>query len=291
MITWGNYEEYIMMHADGELQPEEVQALMNFINEHPELKSELALYTAARFIPDETLVYENKQQLLRPQPAKRTLAFPLWQRYSVAAGIAALICISVFKWGTQRGNNNVALSNNNSEHATSPVQAIAPKTNTNNTVAASHSNTMATSTNQGGNTISPKQNKPGNNGTNNTATAIKHIYKEDNKSFVSYDTNKLAKIEMDELPAVAVQKIPVKPSQKETPSLVEVPGFEIVAEDQGHKRSFLDRLHLDEANRNQLKTIGKVFSGTVEKINDTKDNLSDKGITVQINRESVLLTF
>ena len=54
MITWENYEEYIMMHADGELTPAEENALMAFVNEHPELKKELAAYELTRMTPDTT---------------------------------------------------------------------------------------------------------------------------------------------------------------------------------------------------------------------------------------------
>src|SRR5437762_2829903 len=104
MVTWENYEEYMIMHADGELQVAEERALMAFVEAHPELKSELAAFDTIRFTPDTTQVYADKAALLQPIPAKRVIAFPVWQRYSVAAGIAAIIFISVLKFMEQPVN-------------------------------------------------------------------------------------------------------------------------------------------------------------------------------------------
>ena len=85
------------MHADGELQPTEEQELMSFVDAHPELKSELALYNRTRLPADDTIVYAHKDSLLRDETPTRIIAFPLWKRYAIAAGIAALLFVSFFK--------------------------------------------------------------------------------------------------------------------------------------------------------------------------------------------------
>lgn len=99
MVTWENYEEYMVLHADGELQGTEEQALMAFVAQHPELKDELDLSVAVKLVPDTTVVYAKKESLMKPVPAtKKVIAMPMWQRYAVAAGIAAVICLSVMKY-------------------------------------------------------------------------------------------------------------------------------------------------------------------------------------------------
>src|ERR1035437_4860442 len=106
MITWENYEEYMMMHADGELRSDEEQELLAFVNKHPQLKKEMAVYELTRLTPDTTQVFAHKNSLLKPVTTKKTIAFPQWRKYSIAAGIAALIFISLFKYMT---NNKVVV--------------------------------------------------------------------------------------------------------------------------------------------------------------------------------------
>ena len=51
MISLENYEEYMILHADGELQPAEEQELMAFLDAHPELKAEMTAYDLTRLSP------------------------------------------------------------------------------------------------------------------------------------------------------------------------------------------------------------------------------------------------
>ena len=294
MITWENYEEYIMMYADGELQPAEETALMQFIKEHPELKSELAAYEATRFVPDETQVYMQKQSLLRTQPA-RTIAFPHWQRYGIAAGVAALIFISVFKWGMPYGNSNNAIAVKTTGIQLSPSTA---QPAVNNAQPDSSLPKTATVTNQQSNITKPKQSNLKNSGKAYAiATTTKHNQKAINLEIIAQNTNELTKADIVALPVAEVKKILIdKHTDRNIPSLTELPltdnvNEEVASDTQPQKRSFLDRLPLDDANKKQIKTITNVATGTAQQVSDIKENIFSQGLSIRINKKTIAITF
>ena len=69
MVNLENYEEYMMMYADGELNEAETKALMDFVAANPGLAKELEAYSATKLVPDTTMVYANKDQLMKAPPA------------------------------------------------------------------------------------------------------------------------------------------------------------------------------------------------------------------------------
>jgi negative regulator of sigma E activity len=110
MVTLENYEEYMMLQADGELDEAGTTALQAFLDGHPELADEMTLFASLRLEPDTTMVYTGKEQLLQPVPAKRTIALG-WRSMAAAAGVAALVCIAAWQYlrpGTNSGTDTVA---------------------------------------------------------------------------------------------------------------------------------------------------------------------------------------
>lgn len=109
MVTFENYEEYMMLYADGELPEAMIKDLLDFITQHPELKSELNAYMATRLQPEMEMVFANKESLLQPVPAKKTIAFG-WIRYGLAAGLALLIGIGIYQLnnGDKTADHNIA---------------------------------------------------------------------------------------------------------------------------------------------------------------------------------------
>src|ERR1700749_308533 len=99
MITRENYEEYIMMHVDGELQPAQEKALHNFLDQNPDLKNDLRAYQLTKSTPDNAIVFTAKRSLLKA-PEKRVIAFPVWVKYGIAAGIAVILFTTVFRFIT-----------------------------------------------------------------------------------------------------------------------------------------------------------------------------------------------
>lgn len=98
MVTLENYEEYMLLEADGELAEAEQKELYAFLDQHPELKNELALYKATIMEPDASVVYEHKEQLLKQLPGgKRTIALGGWWTYGAVAACLAMVLFLLLK--------------------------------------------------------------------------------------------------------------------------------------------------------------------------------------------------
>ncbi|MBO9152726.1 anti-sigma factor family protein [Chitinophaga sp. GCM10012297] len=63
-IHISNYEEYLYSYVDGELTPDEIMALELFLDQHPNLRTELDLLMATRLHPDE-FVFSAKAALYK----------------------------------------------------------------------------------------------------------------------------------------------------------------------------------------------------------------------------------
>jgi hypothetical protein len=110
MVTLENYEEYLVLQADGELDADGVRALEAFLQLHPELREEQAIYENLRLAPDMMQVFGNKESLLRKEPAGKVIAIGNWWRYGAAAGIAALVTLGIMKWSSDDTQPNVAVT-------------------------------------------------------------------------------------------------------------------------------------------------------------------------------------
>lgn len=93
MVNMDNYEEFMMLYADKELNTAEEQALLAFVEEHPELKTELNAYLSTQLYADTTIVFEDKEILLK-KPAKGIVLLHNWKFYAAAA--CALILLGTF---------------------------------------------------------------------------------------------------------------------------------------------------------------------------------------------------
>lgn len=90
MVNMENYEEYMLLYADGELSKEEEQALLDFVALHPKLKAELDAYAATRLQPDMEVVFADKESLIKTAGGGRTMTLGNWKAYAAAA------CLLVF---------------------------------------------------------------------------------------------------------------------------------------------------------------------------------------------------
>jgi len=105
MVTWENYEEYMCLHTDGELSETETRELYRFVEQHPELQDELKAFSAARLVPDTSIVFRDKEMLLKPEG--RVIALGNWKTYSAAAGLLILLATGLAQW-TDRGRSETA---------------------------------------------------------------------------------------------------------------------------------------------------------------------------------------
>lgn len=133
MVNRENYEEYILLYVDKELNALEEQALLKFLEQHPERKEELSAYQNTVFTPDEHLVYADKESLIK----KDTKVIPWWngwKTYSAAASLLFAILVigySLYKPvdKTQVAQNtNLTQPDNIQKHTdTEPIIEEAPK--------------------------------------------------------------------------------------------------------------------------------------------------------------------
>jgi hypothetical protein len=98
MVTWENYEEYLLLHVDGELSDAEQKALLGFIALHPEVEDELKLYQSTVLQADTTVAYSPKEALLKSTPIVKTIALGQWWKYGVAAGVILIVSVVAFRW-------------------------------------------------------------------------------------------------------------------------------------------------------------------------------------------------
>ncbi|HVZ57395.1 MAG TPA: hypothetical protein VG870_12095 [Chitinophagaceae bacterium] len=71
LINRHNYEEYFLLYTDGELSPSERQAVEAFAAANPDLAAELEWLGQSRLQPDEAVVFEGKDLLLKPVPGQQ----------------------------------------------------------------------------------------------------------------------------------------------------------------------------------------------------------------------------
>jgi hypothetical protein len=95
-INEENYEEYFIAFYEKDLAEAEDKNLRAFLAKNPQLEKEFELHASLLFLPDETIVYEQKDKLHR----NRRVAFYWW---SGAAAAMIVILFGIFSL-LQNGN-------------------------------------------------------------------------------------------------------------------------------------------------------------------------------------------
>ncbi|MEZ5013410.1 MAG: hypothetical protein R2794_03900 [Chitinophagales bacterium] len=93
-ININNYEEWMVEHIEGALNPAEESQLAEFLSFHPELRAELDMFSQTILKPDTSIVFEGKDALLQKEEAGRVITMASWVRYTAAA--AAAVCVLFF---------------------------------------------------------------------------------------------------------------------------------------------------------------------------------------------------
>ncbi len=123
MVNMTNYEEYMLLYADGELSKEDEQALLTFVEQHPELQAELKAYAATRLQPDTTLVYEDKEALIKSGTSGRTIWLGNWKTYAAAASIILVVVLfALNRTGDKQIEQPIVIEETITEPVTNPAQ-------------------------------------------------------------------------------------------------------------------------------------------------------------------------
>ncbi|WP_341834179.1 hypothetical protein WJU16_14350 [Chitinophaga pollutisoli] len=83
-----NYETVLLEYLDGELAPAEARALEAFMDEHPALRSELAVWEKARLQPDLSVTFGDKSPLYRHAEKQRVVRMDRRLWWAAAAMLA-----------------------------------------------------------------------------------------------------------------------------------------------------------------------------------------------------------
>lgn len=93
-INLSNYEEYLLLSLDGELDAATEKALFAFLDAHPELADEVIAFEAVKIpLPGNAPVFEEKEALL--QPVAASPKFRKFQPYIWAAAAALLVWFGI----------------------------------------------------------------------------------------------------------------------------------------------------------------------------------------------------
>ncbi len=298
MINLENYEEYMVMHADGELSPSEEQELMNFLYEHPELQSELTAFSMTKMIPDTDIVFEKKDALMQPEEGKKVIAFPVWRKYAVAAGVAAIFFVSYWKihTGSTEEVTTVAAVTNQPA-ATTPVAPVTnttvnptPEQNPNNT-----DNTVPATTNTT-ETQAPQQK------TMLAANTTKHdrVKHADRVNGVKNTTHETAVAANN---TVATEQInPVVPAEmiawKNQENFSEVfvtnvPPASIYMHEGDEKgtNSIIDKLPIDELKKKGMEHVASAVATGYNKVHALREEISGSAISLKIEKRKLVISF
>jgi hypothetical protein len=271
MVTLENYEEYMVLMADRELDAAGQQELEAFLQLHPELREELALFEAVHLVPDTAEVYGNKESLLKKEP--RVISMNQWFRYGAAAGLAALIALGIMKWqGSDEGNEIV--SADTVEHVTTPT-AKTPDT----AVPALKQEVIVRQE-----TEEPKE-QQSRREQKTTPVAPQKVHvatvREEKKM-------KMQEQLPERMEIAAVQQLPTEQNiqpQHNTVAVPELPAADNTAPET--QRDALAWLPIDEDRKEGLSNIGEVLTARLDKVKEVRDNIRNTDVAVKIGKKEL----
>lgn len=289
MVNKENYEEYMLLYADGELSDAEVKALLAFVDAHPELRSELEAYSATRLVPDTTIVYAHKEQLMKSSGGGKTIALGKWWMYAAAA------CVLLFAVMFFRNNDTNTLD------STSVAINEQPKTNSNTQPALDtpkediHSN-PANSTNH--------ENAIANKG--NTKSEILNTKKQkvtsqiiNHQEQIQNDVQVAKKEEPNRTPETETKPVPVLEAKTEQPVLAQTETKPATTEEPlaiantqettPEAKDKMNWLPLDRNKKESINALADVVNEKLDKLKEVKNNLKDTDLKLRIGNKELFI--
>lgn len=173
-ISLANYEEWLVMYLDGELNTAEQNETEQFIRQHPSIKKDLVILQKTKLQPG-AIVFPGKESLYRRTEKVKVIAFN-WRRIAVAAILLiALSTTALLFFNNKPGKTPEEAANNPvnvpQKGLTDPVTAEKENAPTNNNIPVIANTAGALPENKKQinpvaaarhNTVVPNKNQPGN---------------------------------------------------------------------------------------------------------------------------------
>ena len=130
-INMNNYEEWLVLYLDNELNEEERREVEKFTSEHTHVQEELALFQQTKLQPEE-IVFPHKAFLYKKEERVRVISMSWWRVAAAAVLIIAtgITIYSVLNKGqkTTTGKEEIAL-NKKSQKNNNTIDTVKPVTN------------------------------------------------------------------------------------------------------------------------------------------------------------------
>ena len=87
LITEKNYEEIFVLYHDDELNDKEKSETELFVSRHPQLKKEIDILGVVKIVPDNSIVFSEKQSLYKKEKSGRVIPLIFWRLVAAAVFI------------------------------------------------------------------------------------------------------------------------------------------------------------------------------------------------------------
>lgn len=135
-ITPGNYEEWLLLYIDNELNPGQRAAVEAFAATRPAIKEELEVLQKTKLQPETQIAFPFKESLYRKEEKARVISFRWWRIAAAAAVLFAVGTIGFYAINNNKtsteGNGGVVIATpkSGSDPVTAPVKSETPETGT-----------------------------------------------------------------------------------------------------------------------------------------------------------------
>ena len=94
-INTTDYAEWLLLYTDNELTPDQKITVEKFAAGHPDIQEELELFQKTKVLPEQEIVFPNKELLYRKEEKVRVIAIN-WRKIAVAAALMLAISTTAF---------------------------------------------------------------------------------------------------------------------------------------------------------------------------------------------------
>ena len=126
-VTLSNYEEWLMLYTDNELDAEQKAAVEQFVAKNPAVQQELTLLLQTRLQP-ERVIFTNKESLYRREEKVRALPIRWWRAAAAVLLIGSGITTAIILNNKKSPGTSIEVAGvTNEKQKTTPVETVQPK--------------------------------------------------------------------------------------------------------------------------------------------------------------------